>query len=51
MSAAPATGAPLRCALGIIPCRVDSRLGAAAKSPIVQRKTSPIGAVYVTYRY
>lgn len=30
---------------------VESRLGDAAKSPIVQRKTSPIGAVYVTYRY
>ena len=30
---------------------VEHRMGDAAKSPIVQRKTSPIGAVYVTYRY
>jgi outer membrane scaffolding protein for murein synthesis (MipA/OmpV family) len=27
------------------------RLGDAAKSPIVQRKSAPMGAVYVTYRY
>lgn len=30
---------------------VERRLGDAAKSPIVQRKTAPMGAVYVTYRY
>ena len=30
---------------------VEHRMGDAAKSPIMQRKTSPIGAVYVTYRY
>lgn len=30
---------------------VERRMGDAAKSPIVQRKTAPIGAVYVTYRY
>ncbi|MGK5066931.1 MltA-interacting protein MipA [compost metagenome] len=30
---------------------VERRLGDAAKSPIVQRKTSPIAALYVTYRY
>ena len=30
---------------------VERRLGDAAKSPIVQRKTAPIAAVYVTYRY
>lgn len=29
----------------------ERRLGDAAKSPIVQRKSAPIGAVYVTYRY
>lgn len=30
---------------------VEHRMGDCAKSPIVQRKTAPIGAVYVTYRY
>ena len=30
---------------------VERRLGDAAKSPIVQRKSAPMGAVYVTYRY
>lgn len=30
---------------------VQRRLGDAANSPIVQRKSAPVGAVYVTFRY